>query len=172
MGFNLYQYQLLENQKESYVQPERLVFSGAHGPLAIYVQSVYKNSGHAEWELSEMELAALVRPGKDISGAVVLFETGNQRPGTITIHRVVSIHGRSTPSETEIVVHFKSLLSNFPIKDADVFRKSFEVPVVADHSDIYENLKLSGGISGGTWKWMESEQILTASVIAPTHATR
>jgi hypothetical protein len=169
MGFNLYRHQTTANLRESYSQPERLVLSGVHGPLAIYVQSVYKKQTSAEWDLSEVELAALLRPGQDITQAAILFEVGSELENHVTIHRVISIHGRSTAAETEIIVHFKSLYSNLLVPDSAKFRLAFEADPVADKSDIYENLKLSGGTQTGTWKWMESEQILNASVISPKH---
>lgn len=170
MGFNIYRHEVLENLRESYSRPERVILSGITGPIAAYAQALYLATKRSEWHLSERELAALVRPGTDIRNTALLFEAGSDQPGHITLYRLVSIRGVSTDDTTEMIVHFKSILANHAPADLAQFRQQFTVPPSESYPDLYENLKLSGGTRRGTWRWMEIEQILNATTLSPTTA--
>lgn len=170
MGFNIYRYRTLENLKEIYDIPERLILSGPSGAIASYVKSVYESTKEDEWTLGEMELAALAMPGQDISSAAIIIDTGLAQEGTVTLYRLASIRGKSGLDSTEMIFHFKGLLINHPVTDAKAFRESFEVDASQPRKDIYENMQLSGGTRGGSWKWMEVEQILNAASVGPNTA--
>lgn len=163
MGFKIYRYEVGENLSETYHEPEQLKLSGVNGPLAAYVKAMKQDV----WDLSELELAALTKAGSDIHNTAVLFETGSDQPGRITFYRLVSLHGKSSYDTTDMIAHFKVLLNNQKVGDVETFRTRFTAEPTAGKPDIYENLKISGGTRLGTWRWMEIEQILNATVMAP-----
>ncbi len=163
MGFKMYRFEVGENLRETYHNPESLILSGFSSPLAGYVKAVKQET----WNLSEIELIALAKPGVDIHSTAILFEAGSDQPGHITLYRLVSLHGRSTDDTTEFIAHFKILLNNAKVGDLSSFRTKFTTDSSVGKPDIYENLKLSGGTRSGTWRWMEIEQLLNAGVIAP-----
>jgi len=168
MGFNLYRCeQQVEKSLEIYDQPQRAIFSGAKGPIASYVLSVCKAEGLTTWELSEMELIALFQMGHDLTQTAIIFESSSAQSDHITLYRLQSVHGRSSSDTTEMVFRFRSLFGNHPTSDPALFRVQFTVSTEATSPHIYENLKLSGGLNGGAWKWMEIEHILNATMISP-----
>ena len=168
MGFNLYRHQPVEKLKETYDQPERAILSGPRGPIASYVLSVCKPEGLSSWDVSELELVALLQTPRDITHTAIIFESSSAQSGHITLYRLQSVHGRSSTDTTEMVFRFRSLFGNHPTADPALFRKKFTVSTETTTPHIYENLKLSGGLNGGTWKWMEIEQMLNATMISPS----
>lgn len=166
MAFKVYRHEVGLNLRETYHNPERLVLSGSGGPIASYVKSVKP----PVWDLSEMELLSLSRPGTDITGTAILFEAGSDQPGHITLYRLLEVHGHSSVDTTDMVAHFQVLLSNKPVGDIEAFRNCFTIDRAASRPDVYENLKLSGGTRSGSWRWMEIEQILNATVMSPAMA--
>lgn len=170
MGFNIYRHQVLENLRETYSQPERLILSGVTGPIAAYAQALYLATRRSQWDLSELELLALTKPGTNIQDMAVLFEAGSDQPGHITVYRLVAIHGISSDETTEMIFQFKSLIANHVTPDVVAFRKEFNTAPTESCPSIYENLKLSGGTKRGTWRWMEIEQILNATTMIPAVA--
>ena len=168
MGFSLYRCeQQVEKSQEIYDQPKRAIFSGAKGPIAAYVLSVCKAEGLSSWDLSELELIALLEPDCAPSRTAIIFESSSARSEHVTLYRLHSVHGRSTDDTTEMVFRFRSLFGNHPTSDPAFFRLQFAASTLASSPHIYENLKLSGGLRGGTWKWMEIEQVLNAAMIQP-----
>jgi hypothetical protein len=167
MGFNLYRCLPVETAQETYDQPTRATLSGPHGPIASYVLSVCKPAGLSSWDLSELELVALLQTQRDATETALIFESTSAQAGHITLYRLQSIHGRSSTDSTEMVFRFRSLFGNHPTPDPAQFRQQFVVSAESTAPHIYENLKLSGGLNGGTWKWMEIEQILNAAMLSP-----
>ena len=168
MGFSLYRCeQQAEKSLEIYDQPQRATFSGAKGPIAAYVLSVCKAEGLSSWELSELELIALLQTGRDPTQTAIIFESSSARSEHITLYRLHSVHGRSSDETTEMVFRFRSLYGNHPVSDPALFRQQFTVSNSASAPHLYENLMLLGGLRGGTWKWMEIEQVLNAAMIQP-----
>jgi len=173
MGFNLYRCdQQVDKSQEIYDQPQRAIFSGARGPVASYVLSVCKAEGLSSWELSELELIALLQTERDPTHTAIIFESSSAQSEHITLYRLQSVHGRSSADTTEMVFRFRSLFGNHPTSDPALFRQQFTVSTTASSPHIYENLMLSGGLRGGTWKWMEIEQALNAAMISPLEPTR
>jgi len=168
MGFNLYRCQSVEKSKETYDQPERIILSGAQGPIASFVHSVCKPEGLSSWDLSELELVALLGTKRDATQTAIIFESNSAQSGHITLYRLQSVHGESSYDTTEMIFRFRSLFGNHPAPDPALFRQQFTISTETTAPHIYENLKLSGGLNRGAWKWMESEQILNATMIYPS----
>ena len=168
MGFNLYRCQPVETSKETYDQPERVILSGPHGPIASFVQSVCKPEGLSSWDVSELELVALLQTQRDVTHTAIIFESNSAQSGHITLYRLLSVHGESSYDTTEMIFRFRSLFGNHSTPDPALFRQQFTVSTETTSPHIYENLKLSGGLNGGTWKWMEIEQMLNATMISPS----
>jgi len=168
MGFNLYRCQPVEKLKETYDQPERVILSGPSGPIASFVQSVCKPEGLSSWDVSELELVALLGTQRDATHTAIIFESSSAQSGHITLYRLQSVHGQSSSDTTEMIFRFRSLFGNHPTADPALFRRQFTVSTETTAPHIYENLKLSGGLNGGTWKWMEIEQMLNATMISPS----
>jgi len=125
MGFSLYRRQSGEKLKETYDQPERANLSGPRGPIAAYVLSVCKPEGLSSWNVSELELVALLQTPRDAADTALIFESNSAQSGRVTFYRLESVHGRSASDTTEMVFRFRSLFANHPTSDPELFRQQF-----------------------------------------------
>jgi hypothetical protein len=162
MGFLIGHIQSLEDGRASIGPLRPLTLGGRQGLLARHLPAVAKN-GDGNWSLTARELLRM-EDTEIADDAHVLFELASGA-GQKSLLCLVDVCGRTMSMVTDALFHFKVL--------ARIESQAGGAPghLVVKHwrdgAHRYEQMRLEGGLVGGTWAWSESPQAIGATVLHP-----
>ena len=161
MGFLIYK-KSSAGQNIRYERVKPLKLSGPDGPIARHVKTL-RGDAAASWKLHAAELLPLVN-GTSENNQTVLFELG-EGPANVCLYELTGIHGSSRDTATQLALDFIVVADQKVDGNALEFARCFDVPLAAKPKQLGETLALTGGPSGGDWKWGETAMSLGVTVV-------
>jgi hypothetical protein len=162
MGFIVCTVERLEGDKVRVRRLRRLTLSGPRGAFALNLPKLAASADGA-WSLSAEALLGLAQPDSGPT-AKIMFDLTPHEPDRIDLYELIDAGGRIDSDWTDVLLHFKLACANVKRADAPGGLDDLTLPAWQSAPAIYEQLRLEGGLSGGTWAWSKIDQGLSAGV--------
>lgn len=163
MGFIIANLKEQEDGSVGIVRVRRLAVVGREGFFASNVR-VLATRDDGTWSLSRAALLRLAEPAANASTTLLFDLTPDAEK--LNIYEVVEITGRTSADSTDAILHFKIVCSNLPKRSALHEDGTLTVaPWRGTGLDHYEQIRLEGGSSGGSWAASEPDQGLSAVIL-------
>lgn len=150
--------------KASYEQIKPLKLGGRDGLMAKHIKSL-PSAQHRTWKLGATDLLKLAGIDAAAENVAVLFDVAGKDSTSACLYELVKIHGSCRDYSTQLALDFAVVLDQEIGDDAPAYAKKFIVNVPAKPRLLGETLSLSGGPSGGDWKWGTPPMQLGATVV-------
>ncbi len=165
MGFIICTLEPLEGARIRLRRLRKLALSGRDGIFAKHVPRLAAPHD-GSWSLSAAQLLALAEPDAD-PRAAIMFDLGPFDPSRYDLYEFVDAVGRSNADSTDVLFQFKIACAGVKRASAPHGLDDLTLPAWPGAAVLYDQLKLEGGLSGGTWQWSKTSQDLAAAVFHP-----
>jgi hypothetical protein len=166
MAFLIYKH-TLDGDRIRYEKTGALRLSGADGLIARHVGSL-PAAKLASWKLDAPSLLSLALGAPATDGLVVVFDITDKHRAGLCLYELKGIHGSCRDTTTQLAMDFNILVDQEPGGDAVQHGRAFLVAADGDRKQLGEMMALSGGPSGGTWKWTDPGMNIGATVVRPS----
>jgi hypothetical protein len=151
------------------LKPLRL--SGPDGPIAKYVHSLSAEAASDGWRMDVAELLAFAGVSCAAGQPALIMDMGGDKPDEVCLYEVQRLSGACRENTTNLVLEFAVLVDEAVKTPVDQFKAGFDLPSDRSPRILQETLALSGGPSGGSWKWEAPAMNIGATVVAPRSPT-
>ncbi len=151
--------------RDEHVRYERFKPLRLGGPRGLIAQHVKRLP---EWEAPSWTLdsTALLAGFTAEDGTLALvFDATGRDTTAVCLYELRRIHGSCRDTSTQLALDFSILVDGEISGDSARFVQQFDVRLSAPRPLICEVLTLTGGPSGGDWKWAEPPLRLGATVV-------
>ena len=162
MGFLVCNTRLLENDRIALKPLQSLVIGGPNGLFAKHLPDLI--GADQAWKLSAnsiLQLAGFKGDGAE----TILFDLTPRNPEHVDYYELLDARGRTVSKVTDALFHFKVACSGPRVQFAPVDNGELTVPNWRHRPDRYEQMRLEGGVLGGTWAWSDPLQAMSATVL-------
>jgi hypothetical protein len=161
MGFIVCTVEPLEGGSVRLHLVRRVSVSGRRGLFALHLPKLVGDDG-GEWSLSAGEFLRLAEP--DAGPATkIMFELAPHDPDRIDLYEFLDATGRMGEQATDVLFHFKVACGKLKRADAPHGLDDLTLPAWERGPELYEQLRLAGGVSGGAWSWSKTD--ISATVL-------
>ena len=162
MGFIVCTVEPLEGGAVRVRLVRRVSVSGRRGLFALQLPKLVGVDG-GTWSLSADALLRLAEPEAGPS-AKLLFEVSPHDPDRIDLYEFLDATGRTGEQSSDVLFHFKVACAKLKRADAPHGLDDLTLPAWDRGPELYEQLRLSGGLSGGSWSWSKTD--ISATVLS------
>ncbi len=163
MAFLIYK-KSLAGANIRYERLESLKLGGREGWIARHVKSL-PGGETGSWNLTPATMLQRAGFASDNGESTIIFEATGRDATSICLYELIRIHGSCRDSSTQLALDFDILVDqNFSGNLAE-YSRQFEILAGHKPKVLGETLALSGGPSGGDWKWTESAVNLGVTVV-------
>ena len=167
MPFLIYKkYGNAETVRYEKVQPLKL--GGRDGLIAQHVKTLAADQTRS-WKLGATGLLKLAGFAGAVDELAVLFDVAGKDATNVCLYELSRIHGSCADTSTQLALDFAVVVDEEIGDHAATYVDSFEIPVPEKPRFLGETLALSGGPSGGDWKWVGTSLQLGATVVQAQH---
>ena len=163
MGFIIAKLSALGDGRIKIERGRRLGFVGRKGFFARNLDLLSARDD-GTWNISREALLRVLEPDADAS-TTLLFDLTPELE-KLNLYELVDVTGHTSTESTDVILHFKIVCSS--VRKSGVQREDGTLVVPAWRGtglDHYEQIRLEGGTSGGSWSIAEPEQALSAVVL-------
>ncbi len=141
-----------------------LKLGGRDGLIAGHVKSL-PGSETGSWSLTPATMLQRAGFASDNGELTILFDATGRDATSVCLYELIRIHGSCRESSTQLALDFNILVDqNFSGNLAE-YSRQFEILAGHKPKVLGETLALSGGPSGGDWKWTASAMNLGVTVV-------
>jgi hypothetical protein len=156
----------LETLRDGSVQIERVRPVGFIGRRGFFARNLdlLTASDDGMWNITREALLRAIEPDA-VPGTTLLFDLTPELE-KLNVYELVDITGHTSTESTDAILHFKIVCSS--LRKSSVQREDGTLAVPPWRGtglDHYEQIRLEGGSSGGTWAIAEPDQALSAVVL-------
>jgi hypothetical protein len=141
--------------------------SGPDNPIATCVKSLSAEESGAAWTLSIPTLLRYAGFGADTNDFTILFDVSPRERSSVCLYELRRINGLSADKNTQLALEFLVLMDELVETDTHASKSVLKLPAVGSYRVLTELLELSGGFSGGSWRWMSPKMQLGAARANP-----
>jgi len=135
------------------------------GPKGLFAKTLPTMTGTDHgWKLTTqaiLELAGFKGDGSE----TILFDLTPGKPEQIDYYELLDVRGRTVSMVTDALFHFKVACSGARAQFTTSESGELIVPNWRHRPDRYEQMRLEGGVLGGTWAWSDPLQAMSATVL-------
>jgi hypothetical protein len=161
MGFIVCTVEPLEGGAVRVRLVRRVAVSGRRGLFALQLPKLVGEDGGA-WSLSADALLHLAEPEAGPEKKL-LFEVAPHDPERIDLYEFLDATGRTGEQSSDVLFHFKIACASLKRAHAPRGLDDLTLPAWEHGAELYEQLRLSGGLSGGSWTWSKTD--ISATVL-------
>ena len=162
MGFLVCSICPLEDNRIAVKPVQPLVIGG---PKGLFAKTLPSMSGPDHgWKLTTQTILQLAGFTGDGSEAVI-FDLNPAKPEQVDYYELLDVRGRTVSKVTDALFHFKVACSGSRASFITMDGGELIVPNWRHRPDRYEQMRLDGGILGGTWAWNDPLQAMSATVL-------
>lgn len=155
-----------------YERLQAIKLGGAVGPIARHVKSLKGDAAEQGWELDPLTLVQLAGVRVNEETLAVLFEVAGGEPGAVCLYRLHWLCGVARDRMTHLSLDFEVLVDQAVNEPVEAFKHAFSLPDHQRGKRLREVLQLSGGPSGGDWRWDTPAMKLGATLVSASSLTR
>ena len=162
MGFLVCTTRLLEDDRIALKPLQALVIGGPNGLFAKHLPTMV--GVDQAWKLSTnaiLQLAGFKGAGSE----TILFDLTPRNPEQVDYYELLDARGRTVSKVTDALFHFKVACSGSRASFSTREGGELMVPNWRHRPDRYEQMRLEGGVLGGTWAWSDPLQAMSATVL-------
>jgi hypothetical protein len=163
MAFLIYKkYGNAETIRYEKLQPLKL--GGRDGLIAQHIKTLTGDKTRS-WKLGATGLLKLAGFAGAVDELAVLFDVTGKDATNVCLYELSRIHGSCADTSTQLALDFAVVVDQEMGENAANYAQSFEISVPEKPRLLGETLALSGGPSGGDWKWVGTSLQLGATVV-------
>lgn len=162
MGFIICTVEPLEDDCVRVRLVRKLALSGPRGVFAQHVPRL-ASPADGNWALTAAELLALAEPDADPL-ARIMFDLTPFDPNRYDLYELVDAVGHSGEDASDVLFQFKIACAGVKSANAPDGLAALTIPAWPAAAVLYDQLRLEGGIAGGTWAWGKASQQVAATV--------
>ncbi len=168
MGFIVCTVEPLEAAQVRVRLVRRLGVTGRRGFFALHVPQL-AGAGDGTWALSAAQFLRLAEPDAGPT-TKIMFDLQPNDPNRIDLYDFIDVTGHTREQATDVLFHFKVACSSFKRANAPQGLDDLTLPAWDNGVELYEQLRLSGGLSPGPWSWSKTD--ISATVLGAPRGTR
>jgi hypothetical protein len=147
-----------------YERLEPLKLGGRDGLIAGHVKSLPVGET-GSWNLTAAAILKGAGFGSDNGELTILFDATGRDATSVCLYELIRIHGSCRDSSTQLALDFAILVDQNIHGNGAEYSRQFEILTGYKPKALGETIALSGGPSGGDWKWTESAMNLGVTVV-------